>query len=215
MTEEAAVATHAQQSQAELLHLHDTLDHGFFSLAHANFKSPDRQRYGKDYYDERMKASHRFRFTEAAEKSTPNLSGVATSSRPILEAASVAMRRNNDSTARPSSKPPAQKNHDPGQHITSSHDGVATIIVDGEQNEEAETINGFSESDAETPTRDPLTWYGILVPPQLRIAQSSFSSVMNGALLQSLNAATKLRDLEGEIRILRKMIKKAEKIADI
>ncbi|KAL8777414.1 MAG: hypothetical protein Q9194_002572 [Teloschistes cf. exilis] len=43
---------HAQQQS-----LTDDLSSGYFSLAQANFSSPNRIRYGQDFYDDRMQAS--------------------------------------------------------------------------------------------------------------------------------------------------------------
>lgn len=58
---------------------------------------------------------------------------------------------------------------------------------------------------------DPLHWYGILVPPQLRNSQSSFVAAVNGPLADAINAANAMRTLDVDIRKIRKDIKKAER----
>ena len=62
-------------------------------------------------------------------------------------------------------------------------------------------------------TTDPLHWYGILVPPQLRHAQSSFVNAIAGPVSDAANATQSMRRNEVEIRKLRKEIKKLEKRA--
>jgi hypothetical protein len=75
---------------------------------------------------------------------------------------------------------------------------------------------------------NPLRWYGVLVPPELRKAQSAFSAVVGSPihagekdmethdneispLTNAVNAARGLREVEVEIRKVRKAVKKAEK----
>lgn len=60
---------------------------------------------------------------------------------------------------------------------------------------------------------DPVHWYGILVPPQLRQSQSSFVTIVEGPMLEAANSAQALRRGEVEIRKLRKDIKRAERNA--
>jgi hypothetical protein len=60
--------------------------------------------------------------------------------------------------------------------------------------------------------KDPLTWYGILAPPALRAAQSSFTTVVETSIPKILNDAARLRQMEIEIGRLRKSIRNLEKI---
>jgi hypothetical protein len=55
---------------------------------------------------------------------------------------------------------------------------------------------------------DPLRWFGILVPPALRSAQSNFVSVVEGAIPQLATLAKDLRSQEIEIGRVKKQIKK-------
>lgn len=76
---------------------------------------------------------------------------------------------------------------------------------------------GDSRKDTEStpePTKDsskfvdPLRWFGILVPPALRTAQSTFTSAVEGPILQLATIARDLRTQEMEIGRMRKQIKK-------
>lgn len=58
------------------------------------------------------------------------------------------------------------------------------------------------------PPRDPLRWFGILVPSALRSAQSYFASAVEGPLCQIANLSKDLRQQEMEIGRLRKQLKK-------
>lgn len=50
---------------------------------------------------------------------------------------------------------------------------------------------------------NPLNWYGLLVPPSLRAAQTSFTSAVDDHLPRLLNAQVELSALEAQIRQLR------------
>lgn len=70
------------------------------------------------------------------------------------------------------------------------------------------------ETDAKAPVViDPIRWFGILTPSSLRSAQQSFASTLleQDVTCKAVNAARGLRDVEAEIRKLRKVIKKSEK----
>jgi hypothetical protein len=51
--------------------------------------------------------------------------------------------------------------------------------------------------------RDPLNWYGILIPPPLRQAQASFISAVESSVPQLLNTSASMHDLEARITKLR------------
>jgi len=70
------------------------------------------------------------------------------------------------------------------------------------------------ESAAPSAVTDPLRWFGILVPPQLRACQSANLGLITGRLVDAVNASRELRRLEAEIRRLRKDIRKADRVKD-
>lgn len=51
--------------------------------------------------------------------------------------------------------------------------------------------------------RDPIRWFGILVPPALRTVQSEFTSAVETAIPQLLTTLSKLSSLESQINIAR------------
>lgn len=70
-----------------------------------------------------------------------------------------------------------------------------------------------SNDTKETPSEsarliDPLRWFGILVPPALRTAQSTFIVAVEGPVVQLATVAKDLRGQEIEIGRVRKQIKK-------
>lgn len=75
---------------------------------------------------------------------------------------------------------------------------------------EASTSEQPDEAKAKKP-RDPVNWYGILVPSQLRQSQSSFVQAVEGPIGEAVSAAQGMKRIEVEIRRVRKDIKKAEK----
>lgn len=60
---------------------------------------------------------------------------------------------------------------------------------------------------------DPLHWFGILVPSELRCAQRSFGSAMQEPLEKAVNASRCMRQVEAEVNKTRKAIKKADKVS--
>lgn len=56
--------------------------------------------------------------------------------------------------------------------------------------------------------RDPLKWYGVLVPPALRSSQASFKSAVIEAMPALVNVNTEMKEVEIEIRRTRKKLGK-------
>ena len=54
---------------------------------------------------------------------------------------------------------------------------------------------------------DPINWFGILVPPDLRSAQASFKLAVMPGFVELANIALEMRDSEAEIRRLRDTIR--------
>jgi len=83
-----------------------------------------------------------------------------------------------------------------------------------ERRTEPKEDNGhLALSDKEsTVTNDPIRWFGVLVPPSLRSAQSSFIAVVQDSVPNLLNLQQEMRGLEIEIGRTRKSIKKLEKV---
>ena len=58
-------------------------------------------------------------------------------------------------------------------------------------------------------TRDPLNWFGILVPSALRTAQSRFKYVVADLVPALASISKDMREVEIEVRRARKRMKKA------
>ena len=89
----------------------------------------------------------------------------------------------------------------------------------GEQTSESRSSESASPQEAATEKQpeteskkstDPLRWFGILVPPALRSAQSTFSTAVDGPVPQLATVARRLRTQEIEIGRVRKQIKKTQ-----
>ncbi|KAK5112420.1 hypothetical protein LTR85_011529 [Meristemomyces frigidus] len=219
----------AGESLAELATLHDKLDglwetylslleeyqeaqkevqkqmaSGFFSLTQANFKSATRGRYGRDYYDERMKASRRCR--NSFDDGDPNGTRVQLVMTSDDRQSSTAKRPDGEEEKR--AKP--QQQPSPPSTPKGESDAPSTVGADisaaDEHEKPAQSPQGSSG-----PQRDPLRWFGILVPRELRSAQTTFASAVDGPVVQTVNAGRALREVEAEIRRLRKAVRRAEK----
>ncbi|KAL8664487.1 MAG: hypothetical protein Q9202_003037 [Teloschistes flavicans] len=72
----------------------------------------------------------------------------------------------------------------------------------------AKIRNPDTEKEMEAPVKDPLRWFGILVPSTLRASQSSFKSVVTEIVPYLVNISNEMKGLEVEIRRTRKKIRK-------
>lgn len=68
--------------------------------------------------------------------------------------------------------------------------------------------NPSTKDKASTKVKDPIRWFGILVPPALRTAQQTFTSAFEGPIPQLAAISRDLRNQEIEIGRVRKQIKK-------
>lgn len=62
--------------------------------------------------------------------------------------------------------------------------------------------------------RDPLRWFGILVPPALRASQSSFKSAAINDVPSLASIMKEMNEVEIEIRRARKKLRKARRDTD-
>lgn len=202
------------------------LNSGFLSLAKAQSSASLGRRYGKDWYDERMKASRKARVLSASVDDTEdsvsadlqNLSISALSRGPTVE---ITHSEENTSKAESKEEKSEQQQQQP------SPPGTPEPLSQPDQDEEEKT----DQTEEPKPT-NPLRWYGVLVPPELKKAQSAFSAVLEdpktsdepdetgcdytkSPIADAVNAARGLRDIETEIRKTRKAVKKAEKASGV
>lgn len=130
--------------------LHEALAAGFLSLATANFHARG-VRYGSDYYDQRMLATRGMEVREDGELVARDLNAEEESGK--------------DEDAKEAGE----------QEGLRRRAGKGEKPEKDEPDKEVETDEKKDAKPAPKPTpRDPLRWFGILVPPALRSAQSSF-----------------------------------------
>ena len=194
------------------------LNSGFLSLAKAQSSAPLGRRYGQDWYDERMKAEKRvYVSSDPAEKSDETITAG-------LQNLRISLAQNLTRTEiKDFVKEPALQGAKPQSTQQPSPPGTP----EPEDREKPTEDEKTEEAEKAKPV-NPLRWYGILVPPELKKAQSAFSAVLGGpshagekdidtrddkssSLTNAVNAARGLREVEVEIRKVRKAVKKAEK----
>lgn len=188
------------------LHLrvrYSSIYQAFFSLAQATFKSPSHIRYGQDYYDDRMQAIRRTTY-EPNHDNHMRLD--------------ISLKRKEDEEEEQDKKPEEEKTEQsqlPTPPATPLHHEENEPEEHPDVPEDTPNVDVDEQKDKQDtkpkkPT-DPLHWYGILVPTQLRQAQTSFVTAIQGPVIHAANAANAMRRLDVDIRRLRKDIKKAEK----
>jgi hypothetical protein len=106
--------------------------------------------------------------------------------------------------------------------IEETKDGLEKFTIlspvsqdDSEAEEDDESTSADkkeAKEDDESKPVDPIRWYGVLVPPTLRTAQSQFVSAVEGPIPRVINLSKELRNLEIDIGRTRKTMKKLGKV---
>ncbi|GAM90383.1 hypothetical protein ANO11243_084260 [Dothideomycetidae sp. 11243] len=98
---------------------------------------------------------------------------------------------------------------------SSTSESTSSGILDDES-ENMENGNEPDQSAGSPPPQaiDPLKWFGILVPSELRQCQQDLVALTMSALLDAVNGSLEMRLHETKIRRLRKEIRKAEKSSE-
>ncbi|KAF2034458.1 hypothetical protein EK21DRAFT_56800 [Setomelanomma holmii] len=136
--------------------------------------------YGQDNYDERMQAVRKV-----------NVRGDAEGTTKVHITFSIAVENVDVDASKESEKDDLECNDTPGESANEK------------KSEESE-----SKAEASKRAIDPLRWFGILVPPALRSAQSSFITATEGPIPGLASIAREMRSQEIEIGRVRKQIKK-------
>ncbi|KAL1987734.1 hypothetical protein VTN96DRAFT_2574 [Rasamsonia emersonii] len=201
------------------------LSSGFFSLTHANYCSPPGRRYGEDYYDQRMKATRRLLLKTPSltpDQETESSQSASTSLVYQVQYTPVISRKEESedekgqrdkaeqSDTNVSSTGKQQEDKDttsgPGSPETSN------IPTPSTSSEPPETEQETREESAKPPRKlfrsdDPLSWYGILVPPSLKNAQRSFTEAIEGNIPKLASVIHEMRQVEEHVHKLRKEIR--------
>lgn len=188
------------------------LSSGFFALAKAQSSAPLGRRYGQDWYDERMKAARLVQVSAGSSDQSKDSETSGIRNARLSMVAAGLQNDNQEPSAKLSEKEPAQQPSPPS-------------TPEPEMSTE-QTDDNLTNHEQKTRAPDPLKWFGILVPSDLKKAQASFSAILanNGTsneagdpageqnpVTDAINASRGLREIEAEIRKVRKAVKKAEK----
>jgi len=175
---------------------------GFFALAQATFKSTSRVRYGQECYDDRMQATTRFE-ASVDNKDVSHLA-LKLNDTPSPSTKDSTKDSNKESTEK---SPDSKKNHNGETQEDKADEQEERDNAKGQEQE----AKSDDKEKAHNKVRDPLHWYGILVPPSLRASQKSFKSAIHDPVIDAANLAQALHRVDMDIRKLRKDVKKAER----
>jgi hypothetical protein len=95
-----------------------------------------------------------------------------------------------------------------GPDLPTPGEGDANPAPDTDHRSSQEPEKAKEEAKSTEKPADPLRWFGILVPPALRTAQSTFVSAVEGPIPQLATIVKDLRTQEIEIGRVKKQIKK-------
>ncbi|KAK3711897.1 hypothetical protein LTR37_009415 [Vermiconidia calcicola] len=187
---------------------------GFISLARANFNARDGvRRYGKDFYHERAVATTRVHVSPSEDDSGKARVEVVKRHEP--------QHGESDGTEDTTSEKDdiaddkAEAKQQPSPPATPEPESKAPEHGPNasKDNPNPDTKDGESSKPKSKPSleADPLRWFGILIPPALRVSQASFATAVDEVVAESVNAAKRMRECEVEIRKVRKEVRRAEK----
>ncbi|EUC41274.1 hypothetical protein COCMIDRAFT_40530 [Bipolaris oryzae ATCC 44560] len=190
--------------QQVMQQLSKQLSNGYMSLAQANFhNSSSAIRYGQDCYDERMQAIRKFHVSEGKTSDVPHFSVHK----------SDCSDESVDASDDVSKKEDVQKSKNDSEHVTPTAPESKQEEEEPKMTSNAEESSSASEEGKEKTkttkkSNDPLKWFGILVPPALRTAQSAFVNAVETPIPQLATLARDMRMQEIDIGRVRKQIKK-------
>ncbi|KAF8477116.1 hypothetical protein BDZ91DRAFT_708696 [Kalaharituber pfeilii] len=176
-----------------------SMSSGFFSIAQANYNSSGRW-YGQDFYDGRMKAMKGVEII-AEDDSKPPMFRLTSFS---LEGDGIIQLEKKE----PEQQATLRRRKPEKEQATAESRGRES--EDDIQEGKGELQDEKTEESASAPVkrdpRDPIKWFGILVPMALKNAQRNFSNAV-GKMPDLVNVLRKLDQYEKEIQLLRKQLK--------
>ncbi|KAL2000659.1 hypothetical protein VTN02DRAFT_2786 [Thermoascus thermophilus] len=207
---------HYQKFQAKL---GKQLSLGFFSLAQANYFSSPGRRYGEDYYDERMKATRKISLQKPSRSSSfdgthetdwessgsnrPCNYGYSFKIEPgFTDHATEEIKGGNGTAEPPVTSPQSQPLDSETVHQ------IVTGIEPSSASQQPAIMEPKSSSGPASLKKtlrpsDPISWYGVLVPPSLRSAQNSFTVAVEVCVPELASIVTEMREVEGKVNELR------------
>ena len=190
---------------------------GFFALARANHTSTSLgggRRYGGDGYDERMKAQRRVVYSveESRGGSDANRDEAEEMGRDgdqvaALPSCQISIQKTKHSSPSDETSTGSTEQADDVDAPDHSSTGDSTTAPGSSPTPSKRDSSSETRAKAKLPlppsNRDPLNWYGILVPQPLRQAQACFTIGVETSIPQLLNTSAAMRELETCISKLR------------
>ncbi|KIW67215.1 hypothetical protein, variant [Phialophora macrospora] len=161
---------------------------GFFALAqanrHANSTLGAGRRYGEEGYDDRMKARRVVGF-KRRDRIDRDRSGQEIESKAATQRIQLSDKEDQ-----------SEDSGNPGPQQQVAEDGISVGM--------SLYAHHLSIEALLPPPKDPIRWYGILIPPALRTCQNHFTSAVSSVIPELLNTILSLRHVEEEIWIIRR-----------
>ncbi|KAJ5937367.1 hypothetical protein N7454_004667 [Penicillium verhagenii] len=183
------------------------LSSGFLALAHANYTCPPGRRYGADYYDERMKATRKISIQNGPEDESTDSTELTETNNTQSHETGYLFNMENVPSPQPEEKAETNEESQPKDSEskeTPQLDTDATAKSDSPVEDSTPvTPPAKSKSPKKTRPKDPIHWYGILVPPSLRTAQKSFTGGISNEVPALAAVVVEMRTLEDKINKLR------------
>lgn len=154
----------------------------FQHLARANFTADRGVRYGPDQFDERMRASRRVAISHPSAAAAPVFS--------VLESGGIEEESSN------------------GAKATEKDEKEEDDNGEGDNGEE-KTETEKEEAKEKTAARNPIRWFGVLVPQALRDAQAESVRLVEGIVPRLVSVEAEMALIEIDVRRARKKRAKA------
>jgi coiled-coil domain-containing protein 115 len=184
---------------------------GFLSLSRANHTGNlgNGRRYGQEGYDERMKAGRRVGIQTRSWGDLRKLSqeGAESGGEPVQDV-KIGSKLYSIELFFPShleatkavDEPPANLN----LKIPDTTTSPSRLVSAHEHPSQSQITSAPPRPKPQKTSLNPLNWYGLLVPPSLRAAQTSFTTALEDQIVPLLNTTAELAKLEDQIRNLRR-----------
>lgn len=173
--------------------LSKTFSSGFFSLAQAQRASTlgAGRRYGEECYDERMKAQRKVSWSPGSTGDYLKCT--------VTKDKEVTTSKNAEEHAKQKSVNSAVENKQLHKDESTEQQDKVTKGGSDSQN----TSPRAARPKQDPAKRDPLTWFGVLVPPALRQTQAQFVKATEGQIPDLIAIDLRLKSVEREVWKLR------------
>ncbi|KAJ5668052.1 uncharacterized protein N7477_006622 [Penicillium maclennaniae] len=196
------------------------LSSGFLALAHANYTCPPGRRYGRDYYDDRMKTNKKVTIQIEKDKGQAESEAIADSQHEAEKSGISDLQykfrietiTNCDNEAKTDEKDEKDESSVESKCTAAlpQEDTAKNRSNAASANKDSDVVTDTDKpaEEAKKPRKkfrsdDPIYWYGILVPPSLRNTQKSFTEGIQSQVAELAGTIVEMRALEQRITQLR------------